>query len=92
MFFLYSDNAADQVVRLIQDTDTGTRKDRLQREELRRGEVDGPGQFGEERPEDGLGEDEEEEEEWEQEGEDERGEEEGIEGEGEAGDAVVVEE
>jgi hypothetical protein len=90
--FLYSDKAADQLVRLIWDTNMGTRRDRLQREALRNGEVEGPGQFGEERPEDGLGEEEEEgegEEEWERERDDERGEEEGIDGEGEAGDAAV---
>jgi hypothetical protein len=59
--FFYSDKATDQLVRLIRDTDMGTRRDRLQREALRNGEMEGPGQFGEERPEDGLGEEEDEE-------------------------------
>ncbi|KAI5786177.1 hypothetical protein FPQ18DRAFT_308729 [Pyronema domesticum] len=50
--FLHNDKAEDQLVRLITDTDMGTRRDRLRREALPTREGDGPGQFGQERHED----------------------------------------
>jgi hypothetical protein len=53
--FLYSDKALKQLVRLIRDTDMGTRKDRQQREALRRDDPEQE-QHGEERQEDGLNE------------------------------------
>jgi hypothetical protein len=96
--FLHIDKAVDQLVRFIRDSNMGTRRDRLWREALRNGEEeDGPdGQSGEERPEDGVNEQDwerDQDEEWLFEWLDnERGEEEDIAGEGEAGDAVEVEE
>jgi hypothetical protein len=56
---LHTDKAVDQLVRVIRDTDMGMRRDRLRWEALRNGEgEDGSGQFGEERPEDGVNEEE----------------------------------
>ncbi|KAI5798117.1 hypothetical protein FPQ18DRAFT_302218 [Pyronema domesticum] len=92
--FLYLDKAMDQLVRLIRDRKMA----------LWNGEVEGPGRFGEERPEGCLGKEEDEEEEGDEEWErdrveewrlgwpDERGEEEGINGEDEAGNVVAEEE
>ncbi|KAI5790371.1 hypothetical protein FPQ18DRAFT_410381 [Pyronema domesticum] len=54
--YFHTDKAVDKLVRLIRDTDMGTRRDRLRREAIRNGEEDGPGQFGEKRPEDGVNE------------------------------------
>ncbi|KAI5784287.1 hypothetical protein FPQ18DRAFT_381640 [Pyronema domesticum] len=50
--FMHNDKAVDQLVRLVRDTDMGTRRYRLRREALLNGEEDGPGQFGQEWPED----------------------------------------
>jgi hypothetical protein len=93
---LHTDKAVDQLVRVIRDTDMGIRRDRLRWEALRNREgEDGPCQFGEERPEDGVNE-----EEWERDRDqewlfewpdEERGGEEDI-ARGEAGDAVEAEE
>jgi hypothetical protein len=94
---LHTDKVVDQLIRVIRDTDMGMRQDRLLWEALRNGEgEDSPGQFGEERPEDGVNE-EEWERDWDQEWlfewpEEERGGEEDITREGEAGDAVEAEE
>jgi hypothetical protein len=94
---LHTDKAVHQLVGVIRDTDMGIRRDRLRREALRNGEgEDGPGQFGQERPEDGVNE-ERWERDWDQEWlfewpDEERGGEEDIAGEGEDGDAVEAEE
>ncbi|KAI5794246.1 hypothetical protein FPQ18DRAFT_388613 [Pyronema domesticum] len=95
--FLHNDKALDQLVRLITDTDIGTRRYRLRREALLNGEEeDGAGQFGQERPKDRANQDE-----WERDRDqeslfewpdEERGGKEDIAGEGEAGDAVEAEE
>jgi hypothetical protein len=54
---LHTDKAVDQLVRVIRDTDMRMRRDRLRWQALRNGEgEDGPGQFGDERPEDGVNE------------------------------------
>jgi hypothetical protein len=95
--FLHTDKAVDQLVRVIRDTDRGMRRDRLRWEALRNGEgEDGPGQFGEERPKDGVNE-EEWERDWDQEWlfewpEEETGGEEDIAREGETGAAVEAKE
>jgi hypothetical protein len=92
--FLHSDKARTQLVRLIRDTDMGTRKDRQQREALRRDDPEQE-QRGEERQEDGLNEEEWERDlykEWLFERNEERGEEEDDGDEEEAPDVAAEEE
>jgi hypothetical protein len=92
--FLHSDKALTQLVHLIRDTDMGTRKDRQQREALRRDDPEQE-QRGEERQEDGLNEEEWERDlykEWLFERNEERGEEEDDGDEEEAPDVAVEEE